>query len=225
MTKVIRVEPWQAAGRTLDGMWMRFELSDSGDGQMWCGQDEKGVCANVVSRALAAWPMQLGDVTGYAHQRGKNILRDGYIQCCNRLRREKRGWEAQPIGVTLGNPDDFSDYVFSGGEVSGKTVLSSKQAGRIVMDPHAPYCTGMRLYADARGSAQDGLPVRDGMYLKVADRLPLTPYLLFAAMWENVGLVGERSTLRAFTQAANRTFERTCGQKNGIMKAGKAAGR
>lgn len=260
MTKVVRVEPWQAVDGMLDGTWMRFELSDSSDGQMRCGRDEKGVYANVVSRALAAWPMRLGDMIGYARQRGKNvlavmaqadwtraqrvyaghrfddrtlrvdepsvlvhsttrengesILRDGYIQCWNRLRREKRGWEAQPIGAALGDPEDFRDYVmFSGGEVSGEIVVSSKQAGRIVMDPHMPYRTGMRLYVDAQRIAHDGLLVRDGMHMKVADRLPLAPYLLFAATWENAGLAGERSTPQAFTQAANRAFERACGQK------------
>lgn len=58
--------------------------------------------------------------------------------------------------------------------------------------------------------------VRDGMHLKVKDRLELEPYLLFCATWDKVGLPAPVSTPKAFAEAANAAFEsflrRSCAQ-------------
>lgn len=134
------------------------------------------------------------------------IRRDGMLKCWNRLRRERPGWEEQPIGRELGDPPDFSDYVMLGGGVTGEIVVSSRQKKSIVMDENAEYLTGARLYFDAEKIAQAGLLVRDGCHLKVRDALPLEPYLLWAATWETAGLPGRTSTPKRFAEEADRQF-------------------
>ena len=114
-----------------------------------------------------------------------------------------------PIGRLLGDPEDFSDYImFSGGDIAGEIVVNSKQSGKIVMDENAQYQTGARLYFDAQKIAAEGLLLRDGAHLKVKDRLPLEPYLIWTATWENTGLPGRISTPKIFTEAANGEFYR-----------------
>ena len=135
------------------------------------------------------------------------IRRDGMLKSWNLLKTEKAVAEEQPIGIELGDPPDFSDYIMFGGGVTGEIVVNSKQQGRIVMDTDAEYLTGARLYFDARRMAQDGLLVRDGCHIKVKDTLPLEPYLIWTATWETVGLPSRVSTPRIFAEGADRRFQ------------------
>ncbi|MEE1503284.1 MAG: hypothetical protein UGF89_03435 [Acutalibacteraceae bacterium] len=115
--------------------------------------------------------------------------------------------EKEPIGKQLGDPVHFSDYIMFGGGVSGEIVVNSKQSGKIVMDIDAEYKTGARLYFDAEKIAKDGLLVRDGAHIKVKDCLPLEPYLIWTATWENVGLERQISTPRIFAKLSDEKFE------------------
>ena len=101
----------------------------------------------------------------------KQIKRDGMLKSWNILKTQKVITEEQPIGIQLGDPTDFSDYIMFGGGVTGEIVVNSKQQGKIVMDTNAKYLTGARLYFDGKRIAQDGLLVRDGCHLKVKDKI------------------------------------------------------
>lgn len=137
----------------------------------------------------------------------KQIRCDGVLKSWNILKTEGVLTEEQPIGVQLGDPMDFSDYIMFGGGVTGEIVVNSKQQGKIVMDINAEYFTGARLYFDAQKMAQDGLLVRDGCHLKVKDALPLKPYLIWTATWETVGLVSRLSTPKIFAEQADKQFQ------------------
>lgn len=135
------------------------------------------------------------------------IKRDGILKSWNLLKAEKAIAEEQPIGIQLGDPTDFSDYIMFGGGVTGEIVVSSKQQGSIVMDTNAEYLTGARLYFDAKRMAQDGLLVRDGCHLKVKDILHLEPYLIWTATWETIGLESQVSTPKIFAEQADKQFQ------------------
>lgn len=113
----------------------------------------------------------------------ESIQRDGMLKSWNYLKFERCVYEEQPIGLELGDPIDFSDYIMFGGGITGEIVVNSKQQGKIVMDENAEYFTGARLYFGAEKIANDGLLIRDGCHLKVKDKLPLVPYLNWVATW------------------------------------------
>lgn len=137
----------------------------------------------------------------------KQIKRDGMLKSWNILKTQKVITEEQPIGIQLGDPTDFSDYIMFGGGVTGEIVVNSKQQGKIVMDTNAEYLTGARLYFDGKRIAQDGLLVRDGCHLKVKDMLPLRPYLIWVATWETIELESQVSTPKIFAEQADRKFQ------------------
>lgn len=137
----------------------------------------------------------------------KQINQDGMLKSWNKLKAERAVEEEYPIGIQLGDPADFSDYIMFGGGVTGEIVVNSKQQGKIAMDVNAEYLTGARLYFNAEKMAQDGLLVRDGCHLKVKETLPLEPYLMFAATWENVGLESQVSTPKIFAKMADEAFK------------------
>ncbi len=136
----------------------------------------------------------------------EQIKRDGMLKSWNILKTEKVITEKQPIGIQLGDPIDFSDYIMFGSGVTGEIVVNSKQQGKIVMDINSEYLTGARLYFDAKRMAQDGLLVRDGCHLKVKDMLPLKPYLIWTATWETIGLASQVSTPKIFAEQADKQF-------------------
>lgn len=137
----------------------------------------------------------------------EQIRCDRMLKSWNILKAEEVITEDRPIGIQLGDPMDFSDYIMFGGGVTGEIVVNSKRRGKIVMDINEEYLTGARLYFDAVKMAQDGLLVRDGCHLKVKDRLPLKPYLIWAATWETVGLAGQVSTPKLFAEQADKRFQ------------------
>ena len=132
---------------------------------------------------------------------------DAQLRSWNSLRTSNSIKENTPIGSSLGDPADFSDYImFSDGNLSGEIVVSSKEKGRICMDVNAHYHPGARLYFDAAAIARDGLLLRDGAHLKVKDRLPLYPYLLTVITPQTLSLSPEDHTPARFTYLANQTF-------------------
>lgn len=136
----------------------------------------------------------------------EQIKQDGKLKSWNKLKAEDAVVEEYPIGRYLGDPADFSDYIMFGGGVAGEIVVHSKQQGKIAMDIDSEYLTGARLYFDAERMAQDGLLIRDGCHIKVKNSLPLSPYLMFAATWENTGLTTPVSTPRVFSEKADKAF-------------------
>lgn len=134
------------------------------------------------------------------------IQKDGMLKSWNRLRADGAQIESQPIGAQLGDPADFSNFIMFGGGVTGEIVVNSKQTGRIVMDIDCAYHSGARLYFDAEKIARDGLLIRDGAHVKVEERLPLDPYLIWAATWRTLNLPGQITTPRLFAELADRQF-------------------
>ncbi len=136
----------------------------------------------------------------------QGIQRDGMLRSWNNLHRTGSLPEDSPIGIFLGDPPAFSDYIMFGSGISPEVVVLSKQSGTIFEDVNAAYRPGARLYLDARKMAADGLLIRDGLHVKVRDSLPLEPYLLWAATWDKLGLDGPISTPMIFSKAADRQF-------------------
>lgn len=52
----------------------------------------------------------------------KNIQRDGVLKSWNKLKTENIVLEEHPIGMKLGDPKNFSDYIMFGGGVTGESV-------------------------------------------------------------------------------------------------------
>ncbi len=136
----------------------------------------------------------------------EKIKLDGMLKSWNKLKAEKSIDEDRPIGLQLGDPTDFSDYIMFGDGVTGEIVVNSKQRGKIIMDKNSEYITGARLYFDAKKIAEDGLLIRDGCHLKVKDTLPLNPYLIWVATWKKVGLKSQISTPRIFAEKSDKIF-------------------
>lgn len=137
----------------------------------------------------------------------KSIQHDGMLKSWNMLKTDNAISEQFPIGTQLGDLQEFSNYIMFGGGVSGEIVVNSKLCGYINMDENAEYHTGARLYFDAKRMAQDGLLVRDGAHIKVKDELPLEPYLLWVATWNNLGFESPVSTPKTFAETADMQFE------------------
>lgn len=137
----------------------------------------------------------------------KQIEQAGMLRSWNKLKERKVLNEEQPIGVKLGDPMEFSDYIMFGAGITGEIVVNSKQHGEIVMDFDMEYLTGARLYFDANKMAQDGLLIRDGCHLKVKDTLPLVPYLMWVATWDVIGLESQISTPRIFAEMSDAKFK------------------
>lgn len=138
----------------------------------------------------------------------EQIQKDGCLKSWNLLKLKKIITEEKPIGSALGDPKDFNDYIMFGNNIACELVVNSKQQGKIVMDYNAEYLTVARLYLDMKKIVEDGLAVRDGAHLKVKDKLPLKPYLIWAATWESIGLDSRVSTPKIFTEKADMVFKK-----------------
>lgn len=149
---------------------------------------------------------QIYAVHSTALENWERIQKDGCLKSWNTLKAENAITEERPIGSTLGDPPAFSDYIMFGKGMTGELVVNSKQQGKIIMDDNAAYLTGARLYFDMKKIVEDGLAVRDGAHLKVKDKLPLAPYFIWAATWENIGLESRISTPKTFSEKADREF-------------------
>ena len=141
------------------------------------------------------------------YENWESIKKDRFLKSWNVLNHEKLIWEDKPIGQELGDPLDFRNFImFSSGSISSEIVVLSKQNGKIMMNQDMTYKTGARLYFDSKKIAADGLLIRDGIHLKVMDKLPLEPYLLWYATWDKVGLNSHISTPKEFTEKSNMMF-------------------
>lgn len=137
----------------------------------------------------------------------EQIKKDGCLKSWNLLAKQNLCWENEPIGALLGDPIELRDYILFGSGTTGEIVVNSKQKRRIEMDENTEYTAGARLYFDMKKIAEDGLLVRDGGEIKVKSILPLQPYLLWAATWDNVGLNCEVTTPKIFAQSSDRYFK------------------
>lgn len=137
----------------------------------------------------------------------QSIKQDDCLKSWNVLKREKEIWEESPIGIKLGDPRDFSDYImFSNGGISSEIVVLSKQKREITMDINMKYKPGVRLYFDGEKIAKAGLLLRDGCHLKVKHVLALSPFLNWIGDWKSVGLKENCSTPAEFTELANNVY-------------------
>ena len=142
----------------------------------------------------------------------QSIKKDGCLKSWSVLKSENAVKEEKPIGEKLGDPSDYSDYImFTNGGVSGEIVVHSKQKGQIEMNIDALYKPGARLHFDAEKIARDGLLIRDGVHIKVKDKLSLEKYLIWVATLETVRLNSEEVTPRKFAYESDRIFQEKYG--------------
>ncbi len=118
---------------------------------------------------------------------GEKFHRIDLVFLCEYIKEiENAELHCDPIGQVLGDPTDFRDYImFTNGSVSNEIVVLSKQQGKIIMDEDMKYNTGARLYFDMKKIAENGLLIHDGIHMKVKNTLPLEPYLIWYATWDN----------------------------------------
>lgn len=136
----------------------------------------------------------------------KSILADKKIKSWNILSGEKIEWEKKPIGVMLGDLEDFSNYVMlSGISTNNEVVTASKSNGVINTDINQSYVAGARFYLDARALARDGLLFRDGAHIKVRDYIDLEKYLIWYSTPEILG-IEENTTPKDFFELSNERF-------------------
>jgi hypothetical protein len=108
-------------------------------------------------------------------------------------------------------PSEYSDYIMFGeiGSTTPEKIIASYQAGRFVLDDHAVYEPGVRLYFDNHRMIKDSLVVRDGLHTaKVHKRLPLSPYLLAAIDVNDLDACREVKTwtLQSLMERADNLF-------------------
>ncbi len=137
----------------------------------------------------------------------RSILEDGCLKSWNQLHKHTVLDAEEPIGKLLGDPMELRDFILFGSGTTGEIVVNSKQLQRIEMNDNLEYKTGARLYFDIKKLAEDGLIIRDGSEIKVKDILPLNPYLMWAATWDNIGLKSNISTPKVFAMSADKYFQ------------------
>lgn len=133
------------------------------------------------------------------------ILRDGALRSWNRVKSAGQCLEDAPIGALLGDPEDFRDYIMLGEGLAPEVVVSSKEKGKICMDPDCSYTPGARFYFDSTRLLSKGLLVRDGCHYKVKEELPLH-LAVYTASMQTLQLQDGQVTPRIFTQAADQAF-------------------
>lgn len=139
------------------------------------------------------------------------IVEYGSILSWNKAKGMRLCFEVEPIGVKLGDPEDFKDYIMLGTGVQCEIVVLSKQKNKLCHDVDEQYVPGARIYFDTSHLAEMGLLVRDGVHYKVKDELPLK-FALFTASVDNVKLSG-KITPNTFTEAADKEFQNLLNKK------------
>ena len=136
------------------------------------------------------------------------IQRDGMLKSFTRLRRE--GSAVTAIGqAQLAEPEDYLDYIMLAcGGYAPELVVLSRLSGALNFDVDAPYRPQARMYFDGHRLVRDGLLVRD-VSRKVADHLPLDPYLVRTVLADDLTLPeGMKSwTPATFSAAADAAIE------------------
>jgi len=159
----------------------------------------------------------------------KVIVHSTTLEAWNKIHSDeqlKSATELSQTGVQLGHkldssselgqylkyePVEYSDYIMFGNidSVAPEIVVASNQAGRFIMDAHAVYEPGVRLYFNNYRIIQDNLIVRDGLHTtKVHKRLSLSPFLLAAISVDDLDPCREVKiwTLQSFMERANDLF-------------------
>ncbi len=141
-------------------------------------------------------------------ENAQSILADKQIKSWNMLKAEKANWERKPIGMLLGDIEDFSNYVMlSGVDYNNEIITASKVNGKIDMDVNQSYIAGARYYLDAKKLAIDGLLLRDGAHIKVKNSIDLNKYMIWYATPEKIGLQ-ELITPKEFFDKSNYIFKK-----------------
>lgn len=136
----------------------------------------------------------------------QSVFVDGELKCWNILKEEKQEWEANPIGILLGDIKDFSNYIMlSDIRDNNEVVVASKQKHVIDINIEQRYKPGVRIYLDAAKLAKDGLLLRDGEHIKVKDRISLEKYMIWYATTERIGVAAE-TTPKVFFEKSNNLF-------------------
>ncbi len=136
----------------------------------------------------------------------EQILKDAELKSWNILKGEGYIKDDKPFGQRLNDPESFRDFIMFSKGMNPEIVTASKQIGKIATED-TYYHYGCRLYFDAEKMADDGLLIRDGCHYKVFQRLPLKPYLLFAANRESLGLDRDVLKVRDFQRIADDYFQ------------------
>lgn len=137
----------------------------------------------------------------------QSVFDDGELKCWNTLKIEKKGWEANPIGVLLGDIQDFSNYIMlSDMRDNNEIVVASKQKHKIDISTEQMYMPGVRIYLDAEKLAKDGLLLRDGEHTKVREKISLDKYMIWYSTPERVG-IGKKTTPKEFFEESNKVFK------------------
>lgn len=134
------------------------------------------------------------------------VLNDNELKSWNILKSKNPDWEQEPIGVLLGDIEDFSNYVMLSLLLqNNEVVTASKQKRKIDIDVNQLYKPGARFYLDAEKIALDGLLLRDGEHIKVRDCIPLDKYLIWYSTTEKLG-IRKVSTPEEFFRLSNDKF-------------------
>lgn len=136
----------------------------------------------------------------------KYIFLDGELKSWNILKSEKVEWEKKPIGNMLGDLEDFSNYImFSNIDFNNEIIVASKQEQKVDIYSEQLYKPGVRFYFDCEKMARDGLILRDGIHIKVENRLKLDKYLIWYSTAEKID-IDEYTTPHHFWKKSNDKF-------------------
>lgn len=135
-----------------------------------------------------------------------SIRKDNALKSWNACKAEKADWEIEPIGALLGDIADFSNYVMLSTPLQNNEIITASKQKRVIdTNPNQEYQPGARFYLDGDKLAADGLLLRDGLHIKVRDRIPFDKYLIWYATAENSGL-SKTSTPKDFFERSNEIF-------------------
>lgn len=136
----------------------------------------------------------------------ESILTSRKLKSWNILKSENTDWEEQPIGASLGDIDDFSNYVMlSGVSQNNEIITASKTNGIISTDINQSYIAGARFYLNAKALAENGLLLRDGAHIKVRNFIDLDKFLIWYCT-PDVLCIDEYTTPKAFFELSNERF-------------------
>lgn len=110
----------------------------------------------------------------------EEIYKCGYIKSWELAKKDNQLNEDIPIGDKLGDPKEYSNYVMLGSlGVNNEIIVASKQKNELTYDVNQEYKPGVRIYLDAKKLAKSGKLVRDGLHIKVKDKISLDKYMIF----------------------------------------------
>jgi hypothetical protein len=143
----------------------------------------------------------------------EKIKADGQLKAASELpRHPHRENSKNEVERYLENePPEYREYIMFGmiASTGPEHIVASYQAGTFILDDHAFYEPGVRIYLDNHRMIHDHRVVRDGLHsCKVHKRLPLSPYILAAIGVNDVDPQKEVNgwTPRLFVEKTDRIF-------------------